>query len=85
MYCIVLTARTADLSFFQNPAQDRESNPHAILIRMQAEALLHTDTTPPQPNHSVTPTHIEPDTTHEVTLRISCKLLRMDVLTSETC
>ena len=44
-------------------------------IRMQAEAL-HTDTTP---------THIEPDTTHEVTQRISRKLLRMDVLTSETC
>ena len=22
---------------------------------------LHTDTTPPQPNHNVTPTHIEPD------------------------
>ena len=35
-------------------------------IRMQAEALV------PQP------THIEPDTTHEVTLRISRKLLRMD-------
>ena len=36
-------------------------------IRMQAEALLkqcfslHTDTTPPQPNHNVTQTHIEPD------------------------
>ena len=22
---------------------------------------LHTDTTPPQPNHDVTPTHIEPE------------------------
>ena len=30
-------------------------------IRMQAEALLHTDTTPPQPNHNVTPTHIVPE------------------------
>jgi len=32
-------------------------------ICMQVEALLnlHTDTTPPQPNHNVTPTHIEPD------------------------
>ena len=33
-------------------------------IRMQVEALrfnLHTDTTPPQPNHNVTPTHIEPE------------------------
>ena len=28
--CIVLTARTAALSFFQNPALDRESNPHLI-------------------------------------------------------
>ena len=46
---------------------------------------LHTDTTPPQPNHNVTPTHIEPDTTHEITQRISRKILRRDVLTSETC
>jgi len=33
-------------------------------IRMQAEALLfslHTDTSPPQPNHNATPTHIEPE------------------------
>jgi len=29
-------------------------------IRMQAEAL-HTDTTPPQPNHNVTQTHIKPE------------------------
>jgi len=34
---------------------------------MQAEALvfwpagLHTDTTPPQPNHKVTPARIEPE------------------------
>ena len=33
-YYIVLTARTAALSFFQNPALDRESNPRAILIRI---------------------------------------------------
>ena len=32
MYCIVLAARTAALSFFQNRAHDREFNPHAILI-----------------------------------------------------
>ena len=31
-YCIVLTTPTAALSFFQNPALDCESNPHAILI-----------------------------------------------------
>jgi len=34
-------------------------------ILMQAEALhcfnLHKDTTPPQPNHTVTPTYIEPE------------------------
>jgi len=33
-YCIVRTASTAALSFFQNPALDSESNPHAILIRI---------------------------------------------------
>jgi hypothetical protein len=33
-YCIVLTAPTEALSFFQNPALDRESNPHAILTRI---------------------------------------------------
>jgi len=55
------------------------------VCRLKQCFSLHTDTTPPQPNHNVTPTHIEPDTTHEVTLRISHKLLRMDVLTSETC
>ena len=38
-----------------------------------------------EPHCKVTPTHIEPDTTHEVTQRISRNLLRMDVLTSETC
>ena len=27
LYFIVLTARTAALSFFQNPTHDRESNP----------------------------------------------------------
>ena len=52
---------------------------------MMSTWSLHTDTTPPQPNHNVTPTHIEPDTTHVVTQRTSRKLLRMDVLTSETC
>jgi len=32
LYCIVLTARTAALSFFQNPAHDRGSNPHLIFL-----------------------------------------------------
>jgi hypothetical protein len=47
---------------------------------------LHKDTTPPQPNHTVTPTHIEPkqyNTWNKFT--ISRKLLKMDVLTFETC
>ena len=30
-------------------------------ILMQAEALVHPDTTPSQPNHNVTPTLIEPE------------------------
>ena len=30
LYCIVLMACTAALSFFQNPALDHESNPHLI-------------------------------------------------------
>jgi len=32
LYCIVLTVRTAAPSFFQNPALNHESNPHAIVI-----------------------------------------------------
>ena len=47
---------------------------------------LHNDTTPPQPNHTVTPTHIEPEqynTWNKST--ISRNLLKMDVLTFETC
>jgi len=47
---------------------------------------LHKDTTPPQPNLTVTPTHIEPEQyNHEITQHISRNLLRMDVLTCETC
>jgi len=37
---------------------------HYLMLNMQAEALsfsLHKDTTPPQPIHTVTPTHIEPE------------------------
>jgi len=34
LYCIVLTARTAAPSFLQNRAFYRESNPHAIVIRI---------------------------------------------------
>ena len=61
---------------------------HTNLIRMQAEASLslHNDTTPPQPNHNVTPyTWNQSNIIHEITQQISRKLLRMDVLTSETC
>jgi len=31
------------------------------LVGMEHCFSLHTDTTPPQPNHNVTPTHIEPE------------------------
>ena len=47
---------------------------------------LHKDTTPLQPNHTVTPTHIKPEqynTWNKST--ISCKLLKTAVLTFETC
>ena len=46
-------------------------------IRVQAEALV------PQPAQQHTSNHN--NTTHEITQQISRKLLRMDVLTSETC
>ena len=47
---------------------------------------LHKDTTPPQPNHTVTPTHIEPEqyNTWDKS-KISRKLLKMNVLVFETC
>ena len=56
------------------------------LCRLKHCFSLHKDTTPPQPNHIVTPTHIEPEqynTWNKST--ISRKLLKMDVLTFETC
>ena len=56
------------------------------LCRLKLCFSLHKDTTPPQPNHTVTPTHIEPEqynTWNKST--VSRKLLKMDVLTSETC
>ena len=37
---------------------------HYLLLnvfRMHLCFSLHKDTTPPQPNHTVTPTHIEPE------------------------
>jgi len=57
-------------------------------IRMQAEARfsLHPDTTPPQPNHTVTPTHIEPEQCNPWNNSTNkSQALRMDVLTFETC
>jgi len=33
----------------------------ATYLLFHAGFSLHTDTTPPQPNHNVTPTHIEPE------------------------
>jgi len=31
------------------------------VCRLRQYFSLHTDTTPPQPNHNVTPTHIKPE------------------------
>ena len=56
------------------------------LCRLKQCFSLHKDTPPPQPNHTVTPTHIEPEqynTWNKST--ISRKFLKMDVLTFETC
>jgi len=56
------------------------------LCRLKLCFNLHKDTTPPQQNHNVTPTHIEPE---QYNIRNkstkSRKLLKMDVLTYETC
>ena len=55
-------------------------------IRKHKCFSLRKDTTPPQPNHTVTPTHIESEkynTWNKST--VSRKLLKMDVLTFETC
>jgi len=49
---------------------------------------LHPDTTPHHPIQTTTyhqHTSYQSNTTHEITQQISLKLLRMDVLTSETC
>ena len=57
-----------------------------FLCRLKHCFSLHKDTTPPQPNHTVTPTYTEPEqynTRNKST--ISRKLLKMDVLTFETC
>ena len=58
-----------------------------LWFELRCGFILHPDTTPPQPNHNVTPTHTsnQSNTTHEITQQISRKLLKMDVLTSETC
>jgi hypothetical protein len=56
------------------------------LCRLKHCLSLHKDTTPPQPNHTLTPTHIEPEkynTWNKSTVRR--KLLKMDLLTFETC
>jgi hypothetical protein len=56
------------------------------LCRLKLCFSLHTDTTPPQPNHTVTPKHIEPEQYNPWNKStLSRKFLKMDVLTFETC
>ena len=61
---------------------------HGLYCCMQAEALLQPayryHITPAKPQRN-TNTSNQSNTTHEITQQISRKLLRMDVLTSETC
>jgi hypothetical protein len=61
--------------------------PHSFgLLWTKHSFSLHKDTTPPQPNHTLTPTHIEPEQYNTLNKStISRKLLKMDVLTFETC
>jgi len=49
--------------------------------------VWYPDTTPPQPKPQCNTQHTsnQNNTTHEITQQISRKLLRMDVLTPETC
>ena len=56
------------------------------LCRLKLRFNLHKHTTPPQPDHTVTPTHFEPEQYNPWNKStISRKLLKMDVLTFETC
>jgi hypothetical protein len=56
------------------------------ICRLKQCFRLHKDTTLPQPNHTVTPTHIEPEQYNTWNKSTICrKLLKMDVLTCETC
>ena len=57
-----------------------------VLCRLKQCFSSHKDTTPPQPNHTVTPTRTEPEQYNTWNKSIiSRKLLQMDVLTFETC
>jgi len=56
------------------------------LCRLKHCFSLHKDTTPPQLNHTVTPTNIEPEQYNPWNKStISHKLLKMDGLTFKTC
>jgi len=54
-------------------------------IRMQTEACIRIPHHPNQTTTSHQHTSYQKNTTHEITQQISRKLLRTDVLTSETC
>ena len=56
------------------------------VCRLKQYFSLHTDTTPPQPNCTVTPTHIEPKQYNPWNNSTNkSQAPEMDVLTSETC
>ena len=59
---------------------------HIECIKSKLSCSLHKDTTPPQPNHTITPTHIEPEQYNPLDKStVSRKLLKMNVLTFKTC
>ena len=56
------------------------------LCRLKERFSLHKNSTPPHPNHTVTQAHIEPEQYNTWNKSTVChKLLKMDVLTFETC
>ena len=79
--CQQILMKVTNIKFHGNPSSGTGAD-----IYIYIYICLHKDTTPPQPNHTVTPTHIEPEQYNTGNKSIiSRKLLKMDVLTFETC
>ena len=68
--CFIISLFTAQLNYCKlipeqgpgetNPLFQTVTNIQPPIPTLTDQFSLHKDTTPPQPNHTVTPTHIEP-------------------------